>query len=386
MRTLVRIAAVGLLGGYQLLGSVPLLAQVPDPCKPVPLPGLCSSPKPLPSPPGTSPSPKPKPPKGGGGGGETGEQTKKAKKPAAKKPKPPKPPFAVSGPNSTARVIEILQPLVRRGMALNELLMTVAGPFPVAGPAWWTNDWHAPRSGGRVHKGLDIFAPHGTPLVATADGVISQKTSGGLCGHGLEVTDQHGIQYYYCHLARHADGIAVGQQVTMGTLVGYVGNTGNAISTPSHVHFEFQPNGVPHPPKPWVDRWVKIAEQRALAMLQEAGVQPAEIARTAAEDPAFRLTRQFDLTGGGGEIETVGDELLLLSGLQPAASGLEVAHSTVGRMAWEIDWGNQVSQQLAGLVEDYEQYVLGSEMLGLSPWPFHEEADATGATHADGYD
>jgi hypothetical protein len=172
----------------------------------------------------------------------------------------------------------------------------------------------------------------------------------------------------------------VGQPISVGQVVGFVGNTGNAINTPSHVHFEFQPNGISAPPKPHVDRWVKLAELKAVALLEDAGIELETVQET---QDQFRLTRLFDLAGTGADVPQGGDELLLLAGLQPAASGLDVAHRTLGQMAWEIDWGGQVTGQLAALASDYRAYVVGGEMLGLSPWPFRPP---TSTDSLDGYD
>ncbi|HET6770399.1 MAG TPA: hypothetical protein VFH75_02000, partial [Actinomycetota bacterium] len=61
----------------------------------------------------------------------------------------PDAPFAISSPNSTARLMKILSEVTTYGMPLKKALLQVAAPFPVAGPAWWIDDWHAPRSGGR---------------------------------------------------------------------------------------------------------------------------------------------------------------------------------------------------------------------------------------------
>ncbi|HEX7155517.1 MAG TPA: M23 family metallopeptidase [Thermoanaerobaculia bacterium] len=105
------------------------------------------------------------------------------------------------------------------------------------------DSWHQPRDGGkRKHKGIDIFAPKGTPLVAVTDGVISfigEQPKGGLC---LWLTTENGTSFYYAHLDRWAAGIYEGMEVKAGDLLGYVGNTGNAKSTPPHLHFAINDN------------------------------------------------------------------------------------------------------------------------------------------------
>ncbi len=385
MRGHVRIAMLGaLLGAQQLLAPLSVRAQIPDPCSPVPIPGLCqiTSPSPAPTDPAPAPGPTPKPdPGGGGGGGGDGHdgdgQTAEGGKDKKQDPKAGEYEFAISGPNSSAKLIAILSELIPYGVPLEKSIMEVVGPFPVAGPAVWSDDWHAPRSGGRLHQGLDIFAPAGTPIVAAADGVISQKATSSMCGLGIEITDASGIQYYHCHLSAFEAGVELGTAVKMGQVIGYIGNTGNAISTPPHVHFEFQPGGIPQPPMPQVDSWVELAERRALALVQSiVGEGPAKRLE-------FRLTRLFDLAGGGGVAPSPGADLLLLAGMQSAVSSLEVARDAIDQMSWEIDWGGQTADQIQGLVADYEEYLVAQEMLGLTMWPFEQpSAVAT----ADGHD
>ncbi|HEX9985725.1 MAG TPA: M23 family metallopeptidase [Thermoanaerobaculia bacterium] len=105
------------------------------------------------------------------------------------------------------------------------------------------DSWHQPRDGGkRKHTGIDIFAPKGTPLVAVVDGVISfigEQPKGGLC---LWLTTENGQSFYYAHLDRWAAGIYEGMEVSAGDLLGYVGNTGNAKTTPPHLHFAINDN------------------------------------------------------------------------------------------------------------------------------------------------
>jgi murein DD-endopeptidase MepM/ murein hydrolase activator NlpD len=97
--------------------------------------------------------------------------------------------------------------------------------------------WGAPRSGGRKHEGQDIFASRGTPIYAAADGIITRMTDRTLGGTSLFITVRGGHRHYYTHLDAYAEGIYVGQPVSTDTLIGYVGNTGNARTTPPHLHF-----------------------------------------------------------------------------------------------------------------------------------------------------
>ncbi len=106
-----------------------------------------------------------------------------------------------------------------------------------------SDSWHDPRDGGsRVHKGIDIFAPHGTQIVAAADGIISFIGDQPKGGHCLWLTTEAGTSFYYAHLDRWAPGLYEGMEVQAGDLLGFVGNTGNAIHTPSHLHFGINQN------------------------------------------------------------------------------------------------------------------------------------------------
>ncbi len=114
---------------------------------------------------------------------------------------------------------------------------------PVDGPTSFTDTWGAPRSGGRSHEGVDMISPRGTPLVAIETGFIKRMGNGGLGGITVWIRGESGDEFYYAHLDGWAAGLSVGQSVTVGELIGYVGNTGNAIYTVPHLHFEYHPGG-----------------------------------------------------------------------------------------------------------------------------------------------
>lgn len=117
--------------------------------------------------------------------------------------------------------------------------------MPVVGirPRDLYDSWGDPRDGGRRrHRGIDIFARRGTAVVAVADGIISFIGDQPKGGHSLWLTTETGTSFYYAHLDRWAPGIYEGLEVQSGDLLGFVGNTGNAVTTPPHLHFGINHN------------------------------------------------------------------------------------------------------------------------------------------------
>lgn len=127
-----------------------------------------------------------------------------------------------------------------------------AGACPVGPVHSFTDTWHAPRSGGRQHQGTDVFAPYGSPAYAVVDGVIERWSNGGLGGLAVWLRGNDGSRYYYAHNA--ANVAPAGSRVTAGQLIAYVGTSGNAATTPPHIHFEVHPpqaDGARNP-YPWL--------------------------------------------------------------------------------------------------------------------------------------
>ncbi len=128
--------------------------------------------------------------------------------------------------------------------------------FPIAGATTFTNDWLYPRPGGRSHQGIDLFATRGTPVVAVADGSLYNVGYNGLGGWRLWVRDRAGNAFYYAHLSAYSPAAVEGASVTRGTVLGYVGDSGDARGTPPHLHFEIHPGGgSPVPPFAIVSGW-----------------------------------------------------------------------------------------------------------------------------------
>jgi len=108
---------------------------------------------------------------------------------------------------------------------------------PIWGPVSFTDTWHAPRPGGRLHEGVDLMAPFGTPDVAVTSGRI-EHNSGPNEGNGIFLYGDNGNTYYYFHLSSYAGGP---RHVQTGEVIGYVGATGD--TTANHTHFEIHPGG-----------------------------------------------------------------------------------------------------------------------------------------------
>jgi murein DD-endopeptidase MepM/ murein hydrolase activator NlpD len=111
---------------------------------------------------------------------------------------------------------------------------------PVQGPHAFSNDFGAPRGGGRRrHQGNDILARRGTPVVAPVTGSV-RRHDNRLGGISFYLDGIDGIEYYGAHLNRYAGRSG---RVLQGTVIGYVGNTGDARGGPTHLHFEMHPGG-----------------------------------------------------------------------------------------------------------------------------------------------
>ena len=197
--------------------------------------------------------------------------------------------------------------------------------FPVQAPYSFRDDYLDPRGGGtRRHLGIDIIAPKMTPVFATADGIITYVVlPEASWGYALEVRDSDGYEYSYLHLNNDTPGtddgrggpsnayapdIARSVRVTKGQLVGWLGDSGNAENTISHLHFEIQdPNHVNINP---YESLLAAAATGAMTVAPEGAVQHEEI-------PAFNLdptypsaiTRELKLNNHGKMVELLQEKL-----------------------------------------------------------------------------
>ena len=112
-------------------------------------------------------------------------------------------------------------------------------PMPVEGitPKQISDTWGAARGQGRKHEGIDIFAKRGTAVLSTTQGIVAKVGLDSLGGKVVWVIGPDLSRHYYAHLDAYAQQIDVGDWVEQGTVLGYVGNTGNAKNTPPHLHY-----------------------------------------------------------------------------------------------------------------------------------------------------
>jgi len=115
--------------------------------------------------------------------------------------------------------------------------------FPVYGPVSFGDTFGAFRGdvSGDWHHGDDIFAPVGTPVLAVAGGLVFSVGWNDVGGWRLWLRDARGNEFYYAHLSGYSPLAVDGEVVRAGDVLAYVGDTGDAEGTPSHLHFEIHP-------------------------------------------------------------------------------------------------------------------------------------------------
>lgn len=165
---------------------------------------------------------------------------------AASQPAAASPSSAASAPQnvSAAGLPAVRDPGDAQGaqmLAQRALAVPVVGIQPTA-----LSDNYEQSRGSRTHEAIDILAPAGTPVVAVDDGRIAKlftSKPGGLTVYQFDPTAH--LAYYYAHLQRYADGVREGMAVQRGTLIGYVGSSGNANPATPHLHFAVFRLGTP---------------------------------------------------------------------------------------------------------------------------------------------
>ncbi|WP_022822990.1 M23 family metallopeptidase [Hymenobacter norwichensis] len=153
--------------------------------------------------------------------------------------------FSYVAADNRQHLLRVQPELLRTGRFTLRIQREPSLSFPVRGK----NDvavgsfWGVDRDGGaRRHEGIDIFAKRGTPAVAAAAGYITRVNETPRGGRVVWLADtEHGQHLYYAHLDKQL--VQPGQQVKIGDTLGLVGNTGNARTTPPHLHFGIYRSG-----------------------------------------------------------------------------------------------------------------------------------------------
>ena len=157
-------------------------------------------------------------------------------------------------PRRDADYLLRVQPeLLRGGKVSVGIVVRASLAFPVdgAGPENIWSFFGDPRdAGARIHEGIDIFAPRGTPLLAASDSVVMRVSVRVRGGNVVFLYDEdRDLRLYYAHLEEQL--VTQGQALRAGDIVGTVGNSGNAITTPTHLHLGLYRGGWGGAVDPW---------------------------------------------------------------------------------------------------------------------------------------
>lgn len=152
---------------------------------------------------------------------------------------------------AAAAALPLARPAVERAWFVYRLASDVPplrlpAPVGVARVPRFTDSWGAARAGGRRHQGIDIFAPKGTPVVATTRGIVTRIGTNRLGGQMVGVLGPGLEWHYYAHLDRFG-AFEEGDIVHPGDVLGFVGATGNARGTPPHLHYGIYRRGAQNP-------------------------------------------------------------------------------------------------------------------------------------------
>jgi murein DD-endopeptidase MepM/ murein hydrolase activator NlpD len=183
-----------------------------------------------------------------------------------------------------------------------------SGPyvFPVYGPVSYIDTFGARRTdvSGDFHHGDDIFGELGQPVVAVTDGTIFSVGYEKVGGNRLWLLDRQGNQFYYAHLSAYSTAAVNGAQVKAGEVIGFMGNTGDAEGTPTHLHFEVHPVSTLYlgydgavDPTAYLKGW---AHEQTLPFPIAGGWAPVLPGGKAAPEPGAILLGQSDISSANG--------------------------------------------------------------------------------------
>ena len=288
----------------------------------------------------------------------------------------------IPGQFDTNKLVAVAARLRALGMSESEVTQKVYPPFIIAGPASWIDTWGAPRYGPgpivRTHEGQDVFCNYGDPILAPEAGIVD-FSDGGLGGITARVHVPSARRYWYMtHLSDlNTEEFSIGDHVDVGDVVGYCGNSGNALTTPPHVHFGWYAEGGVDARNPMrhLINWLHAAERRVLGVVSKATEKRVK------QQPTLTAARRFgdSFRPGLSELRIAGESLwasgsdpasgafaLAESALQAALSGSSVTFES-GQPIGYIGAGSNVSEgldpdsQLAELLGDRHLHPEGSD-------------------------
>jgi murein DD-endopeptidase MepM/ murein hydrolase activator NlpD len=178
--------------------------------------------------------------------------------------------------------------------------------FPVYGPSSFVDTFGAPRASiaSGWHHGEDIFGPLGAPILAVADGTVFSVGWNRVGGWRLWLRDRGGNEFYYAHLSAFSPAAVNGTDVKAGTVLGFMGSTGDAEGTPYHLHFEIHPVGLLHlgydgavRPFPYLMAWKRLEDIEFAAV---AGWAPPIAPSSRAPKPGAILLSSTDIASADG--------------------------------------------------------------------------------------
>ncbi|HSC91202.1 MAG TPA: M23 family metallopeptidase [Gaiellaceae bacterium] len=197
-----------------------------------------------------------------------------------------------------------IPPIVRRAIPSFQPKLTEGGfVFPVHGPASFVDTFGAGRAVVGWHHGEDIFAPMGAPILAVTSGTLFSVGWNDIGGLRFWLRDDQGNEFYYAHLSAYSPLAIDGARVRPGDVVGFVGNSGDADTTPPHLHFEIHPSallglgydGVINPYR-YLQAWQRLDDVRFIA---GAGWVPVA-GRATAPSPGAYLLSSTDISSASG--------------------------------------------------------------------------------------
>ena len=257
---------------------------------------------------------------------------------------------SIPGSFTTDGLMTIAAHLRSLGWSAEDVIERVFPPFIIAGEATWIDTWGVPRYGPgpivRTHEGQDVFCDYGDPVLAPENGVLSMS-AGGLGGITSRVHLSDGSYWYLTHLSDwNTEEFTNGATVQEGDVIGYCGNSGNAETTPPHVHFGwYQSNGEAKNPMRMLVGWLDEAEQRAAGLI--AAVQGQRQKKL----PVLTAARRFGdaFAPDRSVLSVAAGESLWASGSIPEAGTFGLAEAALqAALARHVEAGSALSVPASG--------------------------------------